>query len=149
MIRGFAANRVLIVLDGVRLNNAIYRGGNLQNLLNIDPNSLESAEVVLGPGSVIYGSDAIGGVMDFHSIKPKLSTDSSFRFQLNHKTKYASANHELGLHTRYFVGNHKFSYAGNISRSDYSDLKMGRNGTNQYNRNEYVIRKNGRLNCSK
>ncbi|MDE5421793.1 TonB-dependent receptor [Ancylomarina sp. DW003] len=143
MIRGFAANRVLIVLDGVRLNNAIYRGGNLQNLLNIDPNSLESAEVVLGPGSVIYGSDAIGGVMDFHSIKPKLSTDSSFRFQLNHKTKYASANHELGLHTRYFVGNHKFSYAGNISRSDYSDLKMGRNGTNQYNRNEYVIRKNG------
>ena len=143
MIRGFAANRVLIVLDGVRLNNAIYRSGNLQNLLNIDPNSLESAEVVLGPGSVIYGSDAIGGVMDFHSIKPKLSTDSSFNFQLNHKTRYASANHELGFHTRYFLGNHKLSYAGNISKSDYSDLKMGRNGTKQYNRNEYVIRKNG------
>jgi len=142
MIRGFAANRVLIVLDGVRLNNAIYRSGNLQNLLNIDPNSLESAEVVLGPGSVIYGSDAIGGVMDFHTIKPRFSTDTSFTFQLNHKTKYASANHELGLHTRYFVGNHKWSYAGNLSKSDYSDLKMGRDGTNQYNRNEYVIRKN-------
>ncbi|MGZ2368571.1 TonB-dependent receptor plug domain-containing protein [Ancylomarina sp. YFZ004] len=141
MIRGFAANRVLIVLDGVRLNNAIYRSGNLQNLLNIDPYSLESAEVVLGPGSVIYGSDAIGGVMDFHTIMPKLSTDSSFNFQLNHKTKYASANHELGVHTRYFVGNHKLSYAGSISHSDYSDLKMGQNGTNQYNRNEYVIRK--------
>jgi len=141
MIRGFAANRILIVLDGVRLNNAIYRSGNLQNLLNIDPNSLESAEVVLGPGSVIYGSDAIGGVMDFHTIKPKLSTDSSLKFQLNHKTKYASANHELGLHTRYFVGNNKWSYAGNISHTDYSDLKMGRNGTNQYDRNEYVIRK--------
>jgi hemoglobin/transferrin/lactoferrin receptor protein len=140
MIRGFAANRVLIVLDGVRLNNAIYRSGNLQNLLNIDPNSLESAEVVLGPGSVIYGSDAIGGVMDFHTIKPKLSTDSSLNFQINHKTKFASANHELGLHTRYFVGNHKWSYAGNISHTDYSDLKMGRNGTNQYNRNEYAIR---------
>jgi hemoglobin/transferrin/lactoferrin receptor protein len=143
MIRGFAANRVLIVLDGVRLNNAIYRSGNLQNLLNIDPNSLESAEVVLGPGSVIYGSDAIGGVMDFHTIKPKLSTDSSLNFQLNYKTKYASANHELGLHTQYFVGNQKLSYAGNISHSDYSNLKMGQNGTQQYNRNEYVIRKNG------
>ena len=142
MIRGFAANRVLIVLDGVRLNNAIYRSGNLQNLLNIDPNSLESAEVVLGPGSVIYGSDAIGGVMDFHTIKPKLSTDSSLKFKLNHKTKFASANHELGLHTRYFVGNNKWSYAGNISHTDYSDLKMGRNGTNQYDRNEYVIRQN-------
>tara|TARA_R110001583_G_scaffold24456_6_gene89192 strand:- start:606 stop:2909 length:2304 start_codon:yes stop_codon:yes gene_type:complete len=141
MIRGFAANRVLIVLDGVRLNNAIYRSGNLQNLLNIDPNSLESAEVVLGPGSVIYGSDAIGGVMDFHTIRPKLSTDSSFKFQINHKTKFASASHELGFHTRYFVGNNKWSYAGNISHTDYSDLKMGRNGTNQYDRNEYVIRK--------
>jgi len=74
MIRGFAANRVLIVLDGIRLNNAIYRSGNLQNVLNIDPNSLESAEVILGPGSIIYGSDAIGGVMDFHTIKPRLST---------------------------------------------------------------------------
>ena len=142
MIRGFAANRVLIVLDGVRLNNAIYRSGNLQNLLNIDPNSLESAEVILGPGSVIYGSDAIGGVMDFHTIKPQLSTDSSINFQLNHKSRYASANHELGFHTRYFVGNHKWSYAGNISHSDYSDLAMGRNGTNQYNRTEYVIREN-------
>ncbi|MRT93276.1 TonB-dependent siderophore receptor [Ancylomarina sp. 16SWW S1-10-2] len=140
MIRGFAANRVLIVLDGVRLNNAIYRSGNLQNLLNIDPNSLESAEVVLGPGSVIYGSDAIGGVMDFHTIKPKLSTDSNFKFQINHKTKFASADHEVGLHTRYFVGNNKWSYAGNISQSDYSDLRMGRNGTNQYDRNKYVIR---------
>lgn len=141
MIRGFAANRVLIVLDGVRLNNAIYRSGNLQNLLNIDPNSLESAEVVLGPGSVIYGSDAIGGVMDFHTIRPKLSTDSSIKFKLNHKTKYASASHELGLHTRYYIGNNKWSYAGSVSHTDYSNLKMGRTGTNQYNRNEYVIRK--------
>ncbi|MFT5749434.1 MAG: hemoglobin/transferrin/lactoferrin receptor protein [Ancylomarina sp.] len=142
MIRGFAANRVLIVLDGVRLNNAIYRSGNLQNLLNIDPNSLESAEIVLGPGSVIYGSDAIGGVMDFHTIIPKLSTDSSVNFQLNHKSKFATASHELGFHTGYFVGNHKWSYAGNFSHTDYSDLKMGRNGTHQYDRNEYVIREN-------
>ena len=54
MIRGFSANRVLLVLDGIRLNNAIYRSGNLQNVIGIDPNSLESAEVFLGPGSIIY-----------------------------------------------------------------------------------------------
>ena len=47
MIRGFAANRLLIVVDGIRMNNAIYRSGNLQNVISIDPNSLESTEVIL------------------------------------------------------------------------------------------------------
>ena len=37
MIRGFATNRVLLVADGVRMNNAIYRSGNLQNVISIDP----------------------------------------------------------------------------------------------------------------
>ncbi|MDZ7693921.1 MAG: TonB-dependent receptor plug domain-containing protein [Balneolaceae bacterium] len=63
MIRGFATNRVLLVVDGVRMNNAIFRSGNLQNVISLDPNAIENTEVVFGPGSVIYGSDAIGGVM--------------------------------------------------------------------------------------
>ena len=71
MIRGFATNRVLMVVDGVRMNNAIYRSGNIQNIISIDPLSLDGAEVVFGPGSLIYGSDAIGGVMDFHTLEPK------------------------------------------------------------------------------
>jgi hemoglobin/transferrin/lactoferrin receptor protein len=75
MIRGFATNRVLLVADGVRMNNAIYRSGNLQNVISIDPLSVESAEVIFGPGSLIYGSDAIGGVMDFHTLEPRFSTD--------------------------------------------------------------------------
>ena len=68
MIRGFATNRVLLVIDGVRMNNAIYRSGNLQNVISIDALSTETAEVIFGPGSLIYGSDAIGGVMDFHTL---------------------------------------------------------------------------------
>jgi len=65
IIRGFEANKVLIVVDGIKLNNAIYRGGHLQNVITIDPSILSSTEVVYGPGSLIYGSDAIGGVMHF------------------------------------------------------------------------------------
>ncbi|MBK7028543.1 MAG: TonB-dependent receptor plug domain-containing protein [Bacteroidales bacterium] len=60
VIRGMETNRVLIVIDGVRMNNAIYRAGHLQNVITIDPNILERVEVVHGPGSVIYGSDAMG-----------------------------------------------------------------------------------------
>ncbi|PLX70529.1 MAG: TonB-dependent receptor, partial [Azoarcus sp.] len=52
IIRGFSANSVLIVVDGVRMNNAIYRSGNLQNVISIDPNTIEEAEVVFGPGSI-------------------------------------------------------------------------------------------------
>lgn len=143
MIRGFAANRVLIVLDGIRLNNAIYRSGNLQNIINIDPNSLESAEVILGPGSIIYGSDAIGGVMDFHTIKPRLSTSEVPNINFSYKNRYSSANNEIMNHGKYNFGTSKLSLAGSISHSDFSDLKMGKHGSDDYLRPEYVITNNG------
>ena len=65
VLRGFEASRVLIVIDGVRLNNAIFRAGHLQNILRIDNNMLDKVEVLYGPGSLMYGSDALGGVMNF------------------------------------------------------------------------------------
>ncbi len=48
MFRGFNANSVLIVVDGVRMNNAIYRSGNLQNVINLDASAMEEVEVILG-----------------------------------------------------------------------------------------------------
>lgn len=125
MIRGFAANRVLIVLDGVRLNNAIYRSGNLQNIINIDPNSLESTEVILGPGSIIYGSDAIGGVMDFHTVSPKFSNMNEPEIGFSYKSRYSSANNEIMNHGKYRFGTSKLGLVGSITYSDFSDLKMG------------------------
>jgi hemoglobin/transferrin/lactoferrin receptor protein len=75
MIRGFATNRVLIAVDGVRMNNIIFRGGNLQNIISADAYTLERAEVIFGPGSVIYGSDAIGGVMGLYTFNPGLANE--------------------------------------------------------------------------
>ncbi|NOU61735.1 TonB-dependent receptor plug domain-containing protein [Marinifilum caeruleilacunae] len=143
MIRGFAANRVLLVLDGVRLNNAIYRSGNLQNVINIDANSLESAEVILGPGSIIYGSDAIGGVMDFHTIKPLFSTSGKSNISFRYKNRYSSANNEIMNHISYNYGKEKLSLAGSITYSDFDDQKMGSHGPDDYLRKQYVIRENG------
>ena len=80
MIRGFSANRVLLVVDGVRMNNAIFRSGNLQNVISVDANSVENSEIIFGPGSVIYGSDALGGVLDFHTLKPKFTTSEKTEF---------------------------------------------------------------------
>ena len=71
MIRGFATNRVLIAVDGVRMNTAIFRSGNVHNVISLDPFSIQNTEIIFGPGSVIYGSDAIGGVMSFYTAKPE------------------------------------------------------------------------------
>ena len=66
-IRGLTGKQVLILVDGVRLNNSYYRFGPHQYLNTVDPGDLDRIEVVHGPGSVLYGSDALGGVVNLIS----------------------------------------------------------------------------------
>ena len=73
VLRGFEANRVLLVVDGVRMNNAIYRSGHLQNAGTLDPFAIAQTQVVMGPSSVMYGSDALGGVVHFLTRRPAFS----------------------------------------------------------------------------
>lgn len=138
MIRGFSANSVLLVIDGVRMNNAIYRSGNLQNVITLDPNNIENAEIIFGPGSIIYGSDALGGVMDFHSKKVKLSKDSTIIYNVNALGRYSSANNEKTGHIDLSFGNKHLGSLTSISFSDFEDLKMGSNSNDDYQRNHYV-----------
>ena len=77
VLRGFEANRVLLVVDGVRLNNAIYRSGHLQNAITVDPNSIERVEVIYGSSSVGYGSDALGGVVHYYTKTPKINNSNT------------------------------------------------------------------------
>lgn len=62
-LRGLTGNRILLVVDGVRVNDGTTRLGPNQSLNNIDPATVERVEVLRGPASVVYGSDAIGGVI--------------------------------------------------------------------------------------
>lgn len=141
MIRGFSTNRVMIVIDGVRMNNGIYRSGNLQNVISIDALSTESAEVIFGPGSIIYGSDAIGGVMDFHSLQPRFTADKEWKNKLNAVVRYSSANNERTGHIDFATGNNRIAYLGSLTYSDFDDLKMGKNGgQDSYLRPRYVSR---------
>ena len=146
-LRGFAANRVLIVVDGVRMNNAIFRSGNLQNIINIDPNALESAEVVFGPGSVIYGSDALGGVMDFHTLKPSFSSQDKWKINGKAMARYASVNKEKTGHVNFNIGGKKLAFVSAFSYSNFDDLKTGSHFDNDYadfgKRPSYVDRVNG------
>lgn len=125
MIRGFAANSVLIVVDGVRMNNAIFRGGNLQNVISIDPAIIGEAEVVFGPGSVIYGSDALGGVMDFHTRTPAYAATDQLEVDAHAAVRYASANRENTAHLDLSLSGKRLSSLTSFTFSDFGDLRAG------------------------
>jgi len=144
MIRGFAANSVLLVVDGVRMNNAIFRSGNLQNVIVIDPNIIDEAEVIFGPGSIMYGSDALGGVMDFHTKKIDLPVDTSYLFGANALARYSSADNEMTGHFDFNYSEKNWGALTSISYSNFSDLRMGSIGRPGYQRKEYVIREDGK-----
>ncbi len=142
MIRGFSTNRLLISIDGVRMNNAIFRGGNLQNVISIDPLSIEKTEVILGAGSTIYGSDAIGGVMSFYTKSPKLSYTDSLIVDSNVMLRYATANQEKTAHVDVNLGLKKWGFLTNVTYTDFNDLRMGSHGPTEYLRPEYVVTEN-------
>ena len=140
MIRGFSTNRLLITVDGVRMNTAIFRSGNLQNVISIDPFTVENTEVLFGPGSVIYGSDAIGGVMSFSTITPQFTTSDEPLVTGRAATRYSSANSEMTGHFDVGVGWKKWAMVTSITYSDFGDLRMGSYGPSSYLRKFYVER---------
>ncbi len=143
MIRGFSTNRLTLSVDGVRLNNAIFRGGNIQNVISIDPFNIQNTEIVLGSSSVIYGSDAIGGAMNFQTKKAVFSESDSIFFKLNSTSRNSIANKEKTAHIDFNIGFENFASLTSFSFSDFDDLKMGANGPSDYLRPEYVQQVDG------
>lgn len=126
IIRGFEASRVLLVIDGIRMNNAIYRAGHLQDVMTIDNSMLEKTEIVFGPSSVAYGSDALGGVMHFYTKNAKFSTENKLLVKANAMMRYSSANSEKTGHLDFNIGTKKLAFLTNINWSDFGDLLSGR-----------------------
>ena len=132
IIRGFEANKVLIVMDGVRMNNLIYRGGHLQNIITTDNSMFQSVEVLLGPGSVVYGSDALGGVMVLNTLKPVLSTSGKTRVTGNAFIRAGTAAEELSEHVDINIGGKNLASVTGITYSNFQDLKRGKKGSTIY-----------------
>ncbi|MEM9884889.1 MAG: TonB-dependent receptor [Bacteroidota bacterium] len=127
VLRGFEANKVLLVVDGVRMNNAIYRNGHLQNAITVDAAVLEQMEVIYGPGSLTYGSDALGGVIHFRTKMPQLAFEGSEKVTSNFYTRYATANQEKSAHLDFNFGKRKWATLTSITYADFGDLKAGNN----------------------
>ena len=127
VIRGFEASRVLFVVDGVRMNNLIYRSGHLQNIITVDQNILESAELLQGPSSTLFGSDALGGAVHMISKQPILSKENKkTKISANFFSRYSSANAEKTNHVDVSIGWKKFGLLTSITGSVFGDAKIGK-----------------------
>ncbi|MCB0476692.1 MAG: TonB-dependent receptor [Crocinitomicaceae bacterium] len=140
MIRGFATNRLLYTVDGVRMNTAIFRSGNIQNVISMDPFATESMEVMMGPGSVNYGSDAIGGVMNINTLTPQLSTEDKPLIKGKAAARFSTANMEKTGHFDINVGWKKFAFVTSVSYWDFENLKQGAFGPDEYVKPYHVER---------
>lgn len=125
VIRGMEANRVLLVVDGVRMNNAIYRTGHLQSSITVSPTVLERTEVIYGPSSVIYGSDALGGVINYFTVIPEINSENMVNTSIF--SRYSSVNNEKTNHLDLALSFNKWASFTAVSYSDFGDLRMGKN----------------------
>jgi hemoglobin/transferrin/lactoferrin receptor protein len=130
VIRGFEASRVLLVVDGVRLNNAIYRSGHLQDIMTVDPNALERVEVISGPASVVYGSDALGGVV--HLFTRQAPFSDSMTVSGGAFVRAASAASERTVHAHAVISTARFSSLTSITAMQLGDLRQGRQRAARY-----------------
>ena len=126
-LRGFEASRILLVIDGVRMNNLIYRAGHLQDIIKTDVNLLDRVEILYGPSSTIYGSDALGGVIHLSTKKAMFSTTNKNEIRVSFLSKYASANNGITNHLDFNFGNSRFASLTSISFCQFGDLRGGRN----------------------
>ena len=124
-LRGLTGNQVLYLIDGIRINNAITRYGPNQYLNTIDRFSLERIEIVRGSGSVLFGSDAIGGVINMLSINPDVNQQKALSGKIS--TRIGSNHLEESLNGRISYKNKESWLTSGITTRSFGDLIGGKN----------------------
>jgi hemoglobin/transferrin/lactoferrin receptor protein len=146
ILRGFEANKVLYVVDGVRMNNAIYRGGHLQDILSLDPMAMENVEIAYGPSAITYGSDALGGAMSFTTRAPRFTSGDKL-VRAGAMLRYSSAD-QSAAHVNVETSNARFATFTAFTFNNFGDLRQGNIRNPNYPsfgaRPWYVERINGR-----
>lgn len=128
VIRGFEASRILLLVDGVRMNNIIYRAGHLQNIVTLDNNILERVEIIYGPASTLYGSDALGGAIQLFTKKPILASGMGKTiYKVNAFSRFGTVNNEKTGHVDFNIGTEKTGSLTSFTFSDFDHLKGGTN----------------------
>ncbi len=131
-IRGFTGFRTLMLVDGVRLNNSVFRDGPNQYFGTVDLYSVERLELVRGPTSVLWGSDAIGGTLN--AITGKVPAEDAWGGALF--TRYSSAERSFIQRVEAQIGEDDvFGLRAGITYKDFGNLKAGSGSGNLPNTN--------------
>ncbi len=134
IIRGMVGPQVLILIDGIRLNNAVFRTGPLQYLNLLDQYEIEQLEVVRGPGSILYGSDSLSATINARTHTPRDRRQSD-RFGANFELagRYGSAARDKTGHGLVDMGYSWFGANASVTFKDFDNLEGGRGvGTQPY-----------------
>lgn len=145
-IRGFTGYRTLALIDGVRYNNSVYRDGPNEYFSLIDVSTLNAIELLSGPASAIYGSDAIGGTINLQTKSATFFDEKFDQFFIHgsESLRYATAEHSLVSRTELALGQGQhWGLVGGFTRKNFGDVdaaELGRLEHTGYNEYAFDIR---------
>lgn len=124
IVRGLKGSEVLHLVDGFRLNNAFFRNAPNQYLALVDPFAIERIELARGPVSTLYGSDAMGGVLQILTPTPRLAGEGG-GFAALARYEYSSAERLHGGRAGLAAGGESWAWLGSLSYADYGRYLPG------------------------
>jgi len=152
VVRGFEASRVLLMVDGVRMNSAIFRAGHLQNIITVDNMILDRVEIIYGPSSTLFGSDALGGVVNLFTKQPQLFKSNLIFKKAPWKTngnlvyRFGNGQNEQRQHVDLNIANNRWAFLTSVTKSNFGDMRQGNKRSAAYpdfgKRLFYVAREN-------
>ena len=124
-LRGFTGFRTLMMVDGIRLNNSAFRDGPNQYWNTVDPWSVDRYETVMGPASVLYGSDAVGGTVNALTLAPpEWAGQPAYERTLSYRGATADESHQVraGIRAR---ATEKLGIAAGVTWKKFNDMRGG------------------------
>ena len=141
-IRGLTGNQTLLVMDGIRINNATYRYGPNQYLNTIDMFTLNKIDILKGIGAIEYGSDAMGGVIQMETKQNSLKDVG--KLHVSNTSKFVTHQMESTNRTELQFAQKKWDFIGGISFKNYGDIwggeSVGKQAPTGYSERNYDLK---------
>lgn len=122
-VRGLTGNQTLLLVDGIRLNNATFRYGPNQYLNTVDAYTIDRIEIAKGTGSVQYGTDALGGVINILTKEPQFAEKQSLHGKI--LGKYMTRDMEKTVRGELDYTSQKAAFSGGLTYRKFGDLYGG------------------------